>query len=251
MHFDWSTLALQTANFAILVWLLRRFLYQPVLRMVDARKAGLQKQHDDAKAVEDKAKVLLAQIEMQRADIAAEREATLKTAASQAQAAAEARRQQAERDAQTLVDAARKSLANERDQALAELRTSALDLGADLARRLLAEIPIKLRAEAWIDRIEQYLKKLSKDEFADLTREFGDGHALRVVTASALPTETADTWRDRLRRLLGPSITVTFEADSSLVAGAELHGPTSILRFSLQSVLATVRSEVGAHDDAH
>jgi len=41
MHFDWSTFALQTANFAILVWLLHRFLYRPVLRLLDARRAEI------------------------------------------------------------------------------------------------------------------------------------------------------------------------------------------------------------------
>ena len=34
MRFDWWTLALQTVNFAVLVWLLHRFLYRPVLRMI-------------------------------------------------------------------------------------------------------------------------------------------------------------------------------------------------------------------------
>ena len=45
MHFDWSTLALQTVNFAILVWLLHRFLYRPVLRLLDARRTEIDKQY--------------------------------------------------------------------------------------------------------------------------------------------------------------------------------------------------------------
>jgi F-type H+-transporting ATPase subunit b len=39
MALDGWTIALQTVNFAILVWLLHRFLYRPVLRVIDARKA--------------------------------------------------------------------------------------------------------------------------------------------------------------------------------------------------------------------
>ena len=41
MGLDWTTLALQLVNFAILVWLLQRFLYRPVLRVIDARRAAL------------------------------------------------------------------------------------------------------------------------------------------------------------------------------------------------------------------
>jgi len=98
MHLDWWTIGLQTINFGILVWLLHRFLYKPVLTMIDARKAEVRWQLDAAKDVEAKAKAELAAVEAGRAGIAAEREAALKAAAAQAQEMAEARRAQAEND---------------------------------------------------------------------------------------------------------------------------------------------------------
>ena len=82
MHLDWWTIGLQTVNFAVLVWLLHRFLYKPVLGIIDARKAELQRQYDDARATKDKATAYLAGIEAERAGIDAEREAALKAAAS-------------------------------------------------------------------------------------------------------------------------------------------------------------------------
>jgi F-type H+-transporting ATPase subunit b len=239
MHFDWWTLALQTVNFAVLVWLLHRFLYKPVLRMIDARKADVQKQYDEAKATEDKAKASFAAIQAERAGIAAEREAALKAAAAQAQEAAQAR-----------LDAARKTLAREREHALAELRQSALDLGAEFAGRLLAEIPAPLRAEAWMERIEQHLEALPKMERDALVGPSPDGRTLTIVTPSSLPTETAETWRNRLRRSLGETTAIAFEADPALVAGAELHFPTAILRFSWRSALDALRSEIDVHGNA-
>jgi F-type H+-transporting ATPase subunit b len=85
MHFDWWTLALQTINFAILAWLLNRFLYKPVLRMIDARRAEIDKQYAEVSSAEAKAKDALATIEAGRSNIAAEREAVLKAAAAQAE----------------------------------------------------------------------------------------------------------------------------------------------------------------------
>ena len=73
MHFDWWTLALQTINFAILAWLLHRFLYKPVLRVIDARRAEIDKQYADASMAEAKAKQELAAVEAGRSSIAAER----------------------------------------------------------------------------------------------------------------------------------------------------------------------------------
>jgi F-type H+-transporting ATPase subunit b len=250
MHFEWSTIALQTVNFIVLVWLLQRFLYKPVLRMIDARKAELQRQYDDAKAAEQKAKAGLADVEAERANIAAEREAALKAAAAQQEEAAKARRAQAEREAAAIIDGARNKLAIEHDRALSEARKMALDLGTDIARRLLTEMPVEIRAEVWLQRIERYLAALPQEELLALVRQFEGGGALTVVTASPLAPEAIDTWRARLHRSLGDRATITFEVNPDLIAGGELHFPSAILQFSWQSALATVRTEVEAHGDA-
>lgn len=247
MHLDWWTLGLQTANFAILVWLLHRFLYKPVLAVIDARKAEARKQLDAAREAEKQAKARLAAVEAERVGIATEREAALKATATQAQALAEARRAEAERDVQALLDATRKTLASERDQALAEARRLALDLGADFAQKLLGEIPESCRADAWIERIERHLVALPQTERDALKNQLGDSQSLTIVTACALPATAADQWKARLRRSLGVSDAMTFEVDPGLIAGAELHFPTAILRFSWQGDLLAARAEVNAH----
>jgi F-type H+-transporting ATPase subunit b len=249
MRFDWSTLALQTVNFAILVWLLHRFLYRPVLRMVDARRAEIEKRYADAQAAEAKSKDALAAIEAERARIADERATALRSAAAEAEAAAAARHAQAEREATALLDSARKAIAAERDRTIAETRRIALDLAVEMARRLLTETPTELRTEAWLERIQQHLVSLPNAEREGLVRQLVDGAALKVVTAAALPSDAADTWRRRLGQTLGDRIAFAFEADPGLVAGAELHFPNAVLRFSLESALAGMRSEIEAHGD--
>ena len=250
MHFDWSTLALQTVNFAILVWLLHRFLYRPVLRLLDARRAEIDTQYAEAHMAEAKAKDELAAVEADRAGIAAERAAALEQVSAQAAEAAAARRAQAEREAGELLDAARKALAAERGLALAEARRAALDLGTDIAGRLLAEVPMKLRAEAWLARIEEHLAALPQTERDALARQLVDGAQLTVMTASALPAETAEAWRAKLQRTLGDRISIGFGTDRHLVAGAELHFPSAVLRFSWQSALAAMRAEIPVDGDA-
>lgn len=248
MHFDWSTLALQTVNFAILVWLLNRFLYKPVLRVMDARRAEIDRQYAAAQDAATKAKENLAAIAAQRDMIADERAAALKSAAAEADQAASARHAQAERDAASLLDSARKTLAAERDQAMSDLRRTALDLAGEMARRLLAEAPAPLRMQAWLDRIERHLTALPKADREGLIGQHD--RALTVVTAEALPPETAERWRQVLHHALGDGIDIAFESDPELIAGAELHFPNAVLRFSWTSALAALRAETEAHGDA-
>ena len=40
MLIDWFTVGAQALNFIILVWLLKRFLYKPILDAIDARRSG-------------------------------------------------------------------------------------------------------------------------------------------------------------------------------------------------------------------
>ncbi|HEV2548820.1 MAG TPA: hypothetical protein VGU20_15870 [Stellaceae bacterium] len=251
MHFDWSTFALQAINFAVLVWLLNRFLYKPVLGVIEARRVDVEREYERAKNVEEAAKARLAIIEKEHAGLATEREAVLRSAATQAEEAARARHAQVERESKALIDEGRKTLSVERENVLAEARRLALDLGADVARRLLTEVPFALRAEAWIERIEHYLAALPETERQGLIRQFAHGERLAVLTSSPLPAAIADGWRDRLHRRLGNDIPIEFAVNAGLVDGAELHFPSAILRFSWQSALAAVHSEMDAHGDAH
>jgi F-type H+-transporting ATPase subunit b len=250
MHFDWSTLALQMVNFAVLVWLLHRFLYRPVLRVVDTRRAEIEKQYDGARAAEAQMKDRLTAVDAERAGIAVERAAALREATAQAEQAASAGRAKAEREAAALLEDARKTLAAERNQALAEMKRAALDLGAEIAGRLFAEAPMKLRSEVWIERIEQYLAALPKSEIEALTHRLPEGVPVGVVTASALPAESEETWRWRLHNTLCHGTAIEFAVDPTLVAGAELHFPNAVLRFSWKNALAAMRTEIESDANA-
>ena len=250
MHFEWSTFALQTINFTILVWLLNRFLYRPVVRLIDTRRAEIDKGYAAARGAEDKAKAELADVVAKRAGIAGERAATLAQAAAEAEKTAAARLARAEREAAALLAGARSALAIERRQALAEAQHAALDLAADIARKLLAEMPVKEDAEAWLARAEKRLSALPAAEKEALARQLVDGAELKVTTASPLPGKSAEACRGRLQRILGGQATISFEVDPQLIAGAELHFPNAMLRFSWQSALEAMLAEVDDVGDA-
>ena len=56
MKIDWFTVIAQVINFLILAWLLKRFLYKPILKAVDEREKKIASQLKDAKAEKADAK---------------------------------------------------------------------------------------------------------------------------------------------------------------------------------------------------
>ena len=250
MRLDWSTLALQLINFAILVWLLQRFLYRPVLRVIDARRQAADSRYAEAQRTAEAAKRQLADIETQKAGVAADHAAALADAREQAQQLVEARRAEAERDAKALLDETRQTLARDRESLLAEARRAALDLAGAMARRILAEVPQSLALEAWLERIDQHLKSLPVAEQAELARELAAGGALRVVSACPLSPDAEEHWRGQLRQTLGPDIAVTFETNAALIGGAELHFPHATLGFSVEGAVSALQEEGARHDQS-
>src|SRR5580704_10665248 len=110
MLIDWFTIGAQALNFLILVWLLKRFLYTPILHAIDAREKKIAAELADADA--KKAEALKERDEFQRKNEAfdGQRAGLLSKAADEAKT--EGRR---------LVDEARKAaddLAARRQEAL-------------------------------------------------------------------------------------------------------------------------------------
>lgn len=251
MHIDWSTLALQLINFGILVWLLQRFLYRPVLRVIDARRRAADRRYAEARQTAETAKEELAELETRKAGAAADRAAMLADARAQARQLIEARRAQAEQEAQALLNEARQTLASEREAVLAEARGTALDLAAGMARRVLAEIPESLRLEGWLERIDHHLSSLPPGEKGELASELATGAPLRVVGAWPLTAEAEERWRSRLRETLGKGAAIMFETNASLVGGAVLHFPHATLSFSIEGAVGALQEEAARHGEPH
>jgi len=69
MELDGTTIALQIINFLVLVWLLKRFLYQPVLKVIAERQQSIEQALNDAQAAENHAEELRQEYELKLATL--------------------------------------------------------------------------------------------------------------------------------------------------------------------------------------
>ncbi len=106
MELNWTTFALEAVNFLVLVWILKRFLYKPVLAAIAQRKAAIDKTVADTQARQADAQALEKQFQNRLADWEHEKEG-LRTAFLE-----EISQQRAQ-----MMDALDNSLAKERERA--------------------------------------------------------------------------------------------------------------------------------------
>ena len=77
MQFDWTTFILEILNFLVLLWILQRLIYRPVLAALDARQHGIEAQRDQAESLRREAEALKAQYQARLSTWQQERETAL------------------------------------------------------------------------------------------------------------------------------------------------------------------------------
>ena len=103
MPIDWFTIIAQTINFLILLWLLKRFLYRPIIDGLDAREKKIADILADADNNKTQAKRLQNDYEQKLSDIEKERVNSRNLATKAAEAAAKDLLDEAHLNAESLV----------------------------------------------------------------------------------------------------------------------------------------------------
>jgi len=226
MRIDWWTLALQTINVLVLVWLLRRFLFHPVKALIEARHAAAARLLDDAEAARRQARSEAEALEARRRDFAAEGDAIIAAAHA---AAAEERAtllDQARQEAARLEAEARAILLREREVQRRELEAHAGELAITMAKRLLGLLPADLATAALLEAVARELTDMPLQTRRDLMA----GGPVTIATAAPLSGAEKEAWQTRLAAILGTLPQISFEHDPALIAGVELRGPHTLLR---------------------
>ena len=68
MELDWTTFVLELFNFVVLIWILKRFLYQPVLDVIERRRLNIENTLAEADNRQREANALREQYEQRLAD---------------------------------------------------------------------------------------------------------------------------------------------------------------------------------------
>ena len=238
MAFDWTTFALEIINFLVLVWILQRFLYKPVMNAIAQRKAAIEKTLADARTVEATALTLKQQYENRMADWEAEK------AKAKAQLASEL-----EVDRVRLKSELHASLEQERerDRALEQRRTmelrqrqeeGALIEGGRFTARLLSRVASAALEETIRGLLIEDLPRLGDGELQSLRLACQAADAkVRITSRYALEEEQRSSLAQALGRLAAKPVFCEFGQDAELIAGLRISVGPWVLGCNLRDEL--------------
>lgn len=238
MSFDPWTLGLQTVNVVVLVWLLGRFFWRPVAKMIDDRRTAIDQALADAESKRQAAETALAEISATRAGLAAERESALAKAQAEGEAARKALLDKARADSTALIATAQDEIKAQGEKAESQWRSAAADLAVDIARRLLAPIATDGVQEAFANRLVKAVATLPDSQRRSLHDACGD---VALVVASPIPDVQAKDLRERLAALLESDVKFDIRLDPNLIAGIDLVTPHFTVHNNWRADLDQVR----------
>lgn len=247
MLIDPFTVAAQVLNFLILIWLLRRVLYGPITRAMDARDSRIRKDVEDARRLQAEAAATREQLEQQKAAFAAERDARL----AEMRAELEQWRLTQMDAARAEINAARerwqRALAQEQQAALGELRRRVVQEVLSLVRAALRDLADTDLEERIVARFLSRLRDLTPAERERLRAAAeSDGHRVHLRTSASL----SDADRARLREAIGDALGMELAVDVDTSAepgrGVELWAGGLKVAWSLNEYLDSLEDRLSA-----
>lgn len=250
MRIDWWTLALQTINVLILVWILARFFYRPVAEIIEKRRAAAAKLLTDAAAAQAAVDADKTAIAAARAGFAAERDRLLADARKQAESDRDALlKKVVETAAATRAENAAALLRDRKmiEQAMVE-RASAL--AVEIAQKLLETLPADLAVTSFVGALSDQIGALpakSRERLANAARASG----LDITTAAPLDEPQKAECQKLIEDLLRTKTELTFHADPALIAGIEICSDTVTLKNNWRDALSAILQQLGTDDGQH
>ena len=246
MLIDWFTVGAQALNFIILVWLLKRFLYKPILNAVDAREKRIAAELADADAKKAEAQKERDEYQHKNEEFDQQRAALLSKATDEAKAA----RQRLLDDARKAADA----LSAKRQEAL---RSDAQNLNQAIRRRTQQEV-FAIARKALKDLATTSLEERMSEVFTLRLRTM-DGKAKEriaealktasepavVRSAFALPAAQRAAIQKAVTETFSAEVPVRFETAPDLVSGIELATNGQKIAWSIADYLTSLEKGVG------
>lgn len=237
MELNWTTFALEIINFLVLLWILKRFLYRPVMQTLAERRAGIERILGEARATEAKASAMRQQFESRLADWEQEKAAARRRFETELDA---------ERDRQ--MEALAKVLASERERSAAQdahrLETQRRELAVQAsteARQFASTLFTRLASPELEGQLVQlFIEELAvlPEERLSAVRAGQNGHGQGILSSAfELSAEQRQHLSNAIDTRLGKAIALDFVVEPNLLAGARLALGAWQLDFSLAGEL--------------
>jgi F-type H+-transporting ATPase subunit b len=247
MLIDWFTAGAQAVNFIILVWLLKRFLYKPILNAIDAREKRIATELAVAGAREAQARKSHDEFDEKNKQFDQDRDALMAKATLEIKAEHERLLDDARKAANDLLSEQRAAARNDTTALMDQMMRLAATEVFDVARRALSDLAYMTLEERLGEIFTRRLREMKPEAKQLLDVALRAPHAAAVVRSRfSLATQERATIQNALNETFAADIRLAFETAPDGICGIELTVGGRKLSWSIAGYLGALEEKAQA-----
>jgi F-type H+-transporting ATPase subunit b len=246
MLIDWFTVGAQVVNFLILVWLLKRFLYKPILHAIDERERRIAKELADADTKKTEAEKERDKFQKRNDEFDEQREELLSKAKGEARAESQRLLEESRLAADALRAKQEDALKREQQSLNDEITRRTLEEVFAIARKTLTDLAGTSLEERMSEVFTRRLRELNdeaKKSLAKALKTLSD--PVLVRSAFELPSEQRAAIQRALNETFSAETQIRFETAPDVISGIELTTNGQKVAWSIADYLASLEKGVG------
>jgi F-type H+-transporting ATPase subunit b len=245
MLIDWFTVGAQALNFLILVWLLKHFLYKPILNAINSREKRIAAELADAAALKAEAKRESDEFHSRNQAFDAERSALLRKATDEAEAARQQLLADARREAEALRVQQNSAMRDDQVKLCHEITRLAAQEVLGVARKTLqdlAAVDLEERIGEVFTRRLRDIDRKTKDSLAAALE--GSAEPAIVRSTFAMSATERATVQKALNETFSADLPLRFETAAATISGIELTVGGQKLAWNIADYLAQLQQKL-------
>ena len=245
MQIDYFTIFAQIVNFLVLVFLLRHFLYRPVIKMMDEREQKIVSRLQEIEKKKNEAEQELESFRKMSQELSNKREELLARAAREAQILGADLMKKAREDVGAASAKWYQDLQAQEASLLRDLnRRAGIEIYA-IARRALQDLADEDLERQIIDIFVKRLQNVDKSE-SEMIRDFYRGVDKKIMVRStfAITEEMRQKIQETVRNQTGIDSIMQYEIAPELICGVELDSHGTRVAWSVAGYLNTLQADL-------
>ena len=245
MEISWFTVVAQVINFLILVWLLKRFLYKPVLNAIDEREKKIAAQLSDAEAKRTEAKKERDAFQQKNDAFDKEKAAQLNRVQEEAKVEKQRLFEEARNESNTLRAKYETSLKQEEENITETLKRRVQDEVFAIAGKTLSELASTSVEEQSAKVFIKRIKDLKDEEKAKFSEAFVNADkTILIKSVFELSSSSKFELEKAIGDITGKETKFQYQLNSALVSGIEIDAEKYNLSWNIESYLDSLKKNI-------
>jgi F-type H+-transporting ATPase subunit b len=247
MQINWFTVIAQILNFLVLVWLMKRYLYKPILNAIDDREKKIAGQLADAKTKKDEAKAGQDEFNKKNEVFDQQKKDMMDKATAEAGAQSQKLLEEAKNNAKTLQDKLEKAAKDQQADLNHQMEQKTEQDVFAITKKVLADLGDVNFEEQSVNVFIKRISNIKEDEKDLFKKALHSGSGpIQVQSAFDLPEKQQTEIKSVVTKMLGTKPSFEFKTSPALLGGIELTTNGYKLAWSIAAYVNSFEKSIAA-----